>query len=58
MSVHHRFTKGKKVFIALRDGTKVIDKFVSSNSNRITFKNNSYKWNEIRCTDIYIPRLK
>ena len=57
MSVHHRFKKGKRVFITLRDGTKIIDKYVSSNSSKIILENGSYRWNEIRCTDIYIPKI-
>lgn len=43
MSVHHRFTKGKRVFITLRDGTKIIDKYVSSNSSKIILENGSYR---------------
>ena len=57
MAIHHRFTKGKKVFVALRNGNTLVDKFIDSNSNYFILQNNKLKWNEIRCTDIYIPRL-
>lgn len=58
MAIHHRFTKGKKVFVALRDGSTIVDKFMSSNSNYFILQNSKLKWNEIRCTDIYIPRIQ
>ena len=56
--LHHHFSKGKKVIIALRNGTKKIDKYISSNSNKIVFENRSYKWEEIRSTTIYNAKIR
>lgn len=55
--IHHGFKKGKRVFLILKSGEKIIDKFVDSNSNYIILENGKYNWKDIRATTINKNRL-
>lgn len=50
--IHHGFKKGKRVFIKLNNGNKIIDKFVDSTSQYLILENNKIKWSDIKCTTI------
>lgn len=50
--IHHGFKKGKKVFIILKGGEKIIDKFKDSNSQYIELKNHKIFWKDIQATTI------
>lgn len=50
--IHHGFKKGKKVFVKLKTGETIIDKFVDPTSQTLILENNKIKWSNIRCTTI------
>lgn len=50
--IHHGFKKGKKVFVKLKDGTQIIDKFIDSTSQHLILQEHKIKWSNIRCTTI------
>ena len=50
--IHHGFKKGKKVFIILRNGEKIIDKFKDSNSQYIELETHKIFWKDIQATTI------
>lgn len=50
--IHHGFKKGKKVFIILRNGEKIIDKFKNSNSRYIELEKHKIFWKDIQATTI------
>ena len=50
--IHHGFKKGKKVFIILKDGEKIIDKFKDSNSQYIELETHKIFWKDIQATTI------
>lgn len=50
--IHHGFKKGKKVFIILRNGEKIIDKFKDSNSQYIELEKHKIFWKDIQATTI------
>lgn len=50
--IHHGFKKGKRVYVTLKDGSTIIDKFVDSTSQFLILENNKIKWKDIRCTTI------
>lgn len=52
MSLHHHFSKNKKVYITLKDGTRVVDKYKDSSSQYFITENNKFKWEDIRSTNI------
>lgn len=50
--IHHEFKKGKKVFVILRNGEKIIDKFKDSNSQYIELEKHKIFWKDIQATTI------
>ena len=50
--IHHGFKKGKKIFIILRNGEKIIDKFKDSNSQYIELEKHKIFWKDIQATTI------
>lgn len=50
--IHHGFKKGKKVFVILRNGEKIIDKFKDSNSQYIELETHKIFWKDIQATTI------
>lgn len=54
--IHHKFCKGKKIFVKLKNDEIIIDKFKSSSSLYLFLNNHKLKWTDIKCTDIYLPK--
>ena len=50
--IHHGFKKRKKVFVILRNGEKIIDKFKDSNSQYIELEKHKIFWKDIQATTI------
>ena len=50
--IHHGFKKGKRVFVKLKDGTEIIDKFVDSTSQTLILENYKLIRSDRRCTTI------
>lgn len=50
--IHRGFKLGKKVYVTLKDGTVIVDKFVDSTSKYLKLENNKIFWKDIRCTTI------
>ena len=51
--LHHEFRKGQKVFIILKNGQQIIDKFVATKGNYLICENSRYAWKAIRSSTIY-----
>lgn len=51
--VHHNFKKGKRVFIILKNGEKIIDKYLDTKGDLIILEKNSIKFSDIRSSTIF-----
>lgn len=51
--IHHEFRKGQKVFIILKNGIKLLDKYINKTSQFLELENYKIKWNNIRSTTIW-----
>ena len=50
--IHHGFKPGKRVYVRLKTGNSIIDKFVTSTSKYLVLENYKIEWSKILCTSI------
>ena len=56
MAIHHTFKQGQKVYVILKDGTTLVDRYREYDSKFIHLYENKIKWSDIRSTTIYKVR--
>ena len=56
--IHYDFPKGVKLLVILKNGNKVIDKYVETKHNVLILERNKIKYEKIRSTTIYKPNRK
>lgn len=56
--IHYDFPKGVKLLVILKNGSKVIDKYVETKHNILILEKNKIKHENIRSTTIYKPNRK
>lgn len=56
--IHYDFPKGVKLLVILKNGSKVIDKYVETKHNILILEKNRIRYENIRSTTIYKPNRK
>jgi hypothetical protein len=54
---HHSFPKGKRLYIIMRNGDIIIDKYVKYDKGILYLENHELKYKHIRSTGIYNKQL-
>lgn len=56
--IHYDFPKGVRLLVILKNGNKVIDKYVETKHDILILEKNRIKYENIRSTTIYKPNRK
>lgn len=56
--IHYDFPKGVKLLVILKDGSKIIDKYIETKSahSHLVLERHNIKYKDIRSTTIYKPK--
>lgn len=54
--IHYGFPRGVKLLVILKNGDKIIDKYVETKHNTLILEQNNIKYEKIRSTTIYKPK--
>lgn len=56
--IHYAFPKGVRLLIIMKDGSKLIDKYVEIKHRTLVLENGTIKYENIRSTTIYKGKVE
>lgn len=56
--IHYGFPKGARLLVIMKDGSKLVDKYVETKHATLVLENCSLKYENIRSTTIYKGKVE
>lgn len=56
--LHYGFPKGARLLVIMKDGSKLVDKYVETKNTTLVLENCSLKYENIRSTTIYKGKVE
>lgn len=56
--IHYSFPKGVRVLVIMKDGSKLVDKYVETKHATLVLENRTIKYENVRSTTIYKGKVE